>query len=392
MDGQAITRRAVVQGGAALAGLAALGAPAGALAALAAPATGGYEVLPWLDQPAPVPAPVQGIVGQQLVWEELGSQLTPSEKFFTVAHNGPRVVPAAGWQLDITGLVDRPVSLDLAAIRALPRREITFTLECSGNTGLPFLTGAIGNATWAGTPLAPLLRAAGPRAPEVVFWGADSGPSPVGDPPAPVVEQFARSLSLADALDDTLLLCYEMNGAPLHPAHGFPVRLLAPGWYGIANVKWLRRIELLGTRYEGRFMGRDYVTQRKTTQDGLASVRFTSVGRALLKSAPARVVRGPAGYQVEGVAWGAPIGRVEARIDGGPWLPTFLVAGAAATGFEWQRWGCDWDRPTPGEHTVTSRAFDTNGNVQPPPDHPAIADKLTYWESNGQITRKVRIA
>lgn len=391
MEGHGITRRAVLQGGAALAGLAMFGAP---IEAWVAPVAAGYEVIPWLDQPMPVPPPAQGIVGQQLVWEELGSQLTPSEKFFTVAHYGMQIINEAGWRLDISGLVDRPLSLSLADIRALPRRDFTFTLECSGNHGLPFLTGAIGNAVWAGTPLAPLLREAGPlpRSIEVVFWGADGGPDQVGVPPAPVVEQFARSMSLTDVLAQDLLLCYEMNGAPLHPAHGFPVRLLAPGWYGIANVKWLRRIELLDTRYQGRFMAREYVTQRKVMQDGQESVRFTSVGRALLKSAPARVVRGPAGYQVEGAAWGTQIAQVEARVDGGPWLPTFLVAEGSETGFEWRRWGLDWVQPTAGEHTITSRAFDTNGNMQPAPDDPLIANKLTYWESNGQLTRRVRIA
>lgn len=392
MDEREITRRAILQGGAALAGLAALGVP---LSALAAPVTAAeYEVIPWIDQrPAPPPPPPDA-VGQQLVWEELGSQITPSEKFFTVQHHGRPVIAATDWRLDIGGLVGQPLAFTLAQLRALPRREVTFTLECSGNHGFPFVTGLVGNATWAGTPLAPLLRQAGPlpRGVDVVFWGADSGPANVGDPPAPVVERFGRSLSLADALGEEVLLCYEMNGAPLHPAHGFPVRLLVPGWYGVANVKWLRRIEVLGTRYEGRFMGRDYVTQRKAVEDGVAVVRFTSVGRALLKSAPARVVRGPAGYQVEGVAWHAPIGRVEVRIDNGPWLPTFLVAEGLDTGYEWRRWGFDWARPTPGEHTITSRAFDRAGNLQPAPEDPVIANKLTYWESNGQITRRVRIA
>ncbi len=386
MDGNEVTRRAVLRGGAALAGLAALGAPAGALEALAAPAAG-YEVLPWLDQPGPNEEP-EG-VGQQLVWEELGSQVTPSEKFFTVNHYGIQTIGAPGWRLEIAGLVDRPLALTLDQLRALPRREVTFTLECSGNSGLPWFTGGIGNAVWAGTPLAPLLRAAGARGPEVVFWGADTGTVKVEG--TDVTEQFARGLSLADALGEDALLCYEMNGDPLHPAHGFPVRLLVPGWYGIANVKWLRRIEVLDTRYAGRFMARDYVTQRTVAQDGKTLTRYTLVGHARLKSAPARVVRGPAGYQVEGVAWGAPIARVEARVDDGPWRPTFLVAGATETGFEWRRWGFDWDRPTPGEHTVTSRAFDTSGGMQPTPDDPLIADKLTYWESNGQITRRVQI-
>jgi hypothetical protein len=137
-------------------------------------------------------------------------------------------------------------------------------------------------------------------------------------------------------------------------------------------------------------MGRDYVTQRTVQQDGKTSTRFTSVGRARLKSAPARVVRG-AQYRVEGVAWGAPIGWVEVRIDDGPWRPASIVDQDAAGGFAWRRWRLDWGHPTAGEHTVSSRAFDANGRVQPAPDDPLIANKLTYWESNGQITRRVQI-
>ena len=390
MDEREVTRRAVLQGGAALAGLAALsGLPLGALGA---PVAAEYELIPWLDQRPTPPPPPPDIAGQQLVWEELESQLTPNEKFFYVQHYGRPVIAAPGWRLDIEVLVGLPLSLTLDDIRALPRRELAFTLECSGNHGAPFVTGLVGNAVWAGTPLAPLLRQAGwrPGASNVAFWGADSGPGQVGD--QTVVEHFARGMSLEDALDENILLCYEMNGAPLHPAHGFPVRLLAPGWYGVANVKWLRRIELLHTPYVGRFMSREYVTQRKMVQDGVESVKFTLVGRALLKSAPARVVRGPIGYQVEGVAWGAPIARVEGRVDDGPWLPTFLVAEGSESGYEWRRWGFDLGQWAAGEHTVTSRAFDRDGNVQPAPTDPIIADKLTFWESNGQITRRVRIA
>jgi DMSO/TMAO reductase YedYZ molybdopterin-dependent catalytic subunit len=382
-----ISRRAVLKGSAALAALVALGFP---LEALDVEAAAGEEVVPWLDQPPPFPgSPEQ--VATQLVWEELAGQLTWNEKFFTVQHYGQwLVIREPDWQLQLDGLIQKPMTLTLAELRARPRQEVTFTLECSGNHGFPFFTGGIGTAHWAGTPLAPLLREAGPlpEGIEVVFWGADAGPVTIGE--QTVTEQFARSMSLAEALDPNILLCYEMNGAPLHPAHGFPVRLIAPGWYGVANVKWLTRIEVLNTRYEGRFMGRDYVTQRTVQQDGQTSTRFTSVGRARLKSAPARVVRGTQ-YRVEGVAWGAPIGRVEVRIDDGPWQLASIGDEDLGGGFAWRRWVLDWGQPTSGEHSVTSRAFDTHGRVQPAPDDPLIANKLTYWESNGQITRRVRI-
>ena len=344
MNQREVSRRTLLQGSAALAGLVAFGLPLEALEAATAP---GEVVLPWLDQPPPFPGSPDE-VATQLLWEELDARLTWNEKFFVIQHYGPWLtLDEPAWRLAVGGLVQQPLALSLAELRARPRQEVTFTLECSGNHGFPFFTGGIGTAHWAGTPLAPLLREAGPlpSGTEVVFWGADAGPGQVGE--QTVTEQFARSMSLADALDPNVLLCYEMNGAPLHPAHGYPIRLLAPGWFGVANVKWLVRIEVLPMRYEGRFMGRDYVTQRRVEQDGHASVRFTSVGRALLKSAPARVVRGER-YRIEGVGWGAPIERVEVQIDGGPWQAATLVDEDAGGGYAWRRWRLDWGQPAAG--------------------------------------------
>jgi len=357
--------------------------------ALAFPSQPGEEVLPWLDQPPPTAAP--DVVGTQLVWEQLDAWKTPNDKFFTVQHYNKPAIAAQGWSLKVNGLVQKPLSLSLADLRARPRQEVNFTLECAGNHGFPWFTGGVGNATWAGTPLAPVLQEAGllDQAKDVVFWGADSGEDAVRD--AKVAEQFARSMSPADALDPQLLLCYEMNGAPLPSLHGAPVRLIAPGWYGVANVKWLERIEAVPTRYEGRFMGRDYVTMRKAQHGADTVVRFTSVGHTLLKSAPAKVARKDGQHRIVGAAWGAPVARVEVSVDGGAWQAATLEEGVGDT-FAWTLWSLDWGTPTPGEHTVTSRAVDTRGRVQPAMDDPVIAEKLTYWESNGQITRRVRIA
>ena len=386
MDGNEVTRRSVLQGGAALAGLAVLGFPGPAQAFARQP---GEEVVPWLDQPPPIPAPAQGIVWELLQWEAL-SWLTPNDRFFTVAHFGVPAVPQQGWRLEIGGLVGRPMALSMADLRARPRQEVAFTLECSGNHGLPFLTGAIGNAVWAGTPLAPLLQEAGvlESGTEVVFWGSDAGEGQVGE--AKVTEQFARSMSLAEAMDPNILLCYEMNGQPLHPDHGFPLRLIAPGWYGVANVKWLERIELLPTRYVGRFMSREYVTMREEQRDGRTVARFTLVGHDLIKSAPGKVIRADGEYRIVGAAWGSRIARVEVSIDGGPWLPATLEEGAGGT-FAWTLWSLPWGRPAAGEHTITSRAIDVAGWVQPAPDDPSIATKRTFWESNQQITRRVLV-
>ena len=244
----------------------------------------------------------------------------------------------------VAGLVAHPLSLSLADIQDRPRREVDFTLECSGNhgTGLPFATGFIGNARWAGTPLARVLHEARllKEAVEIVFYGIDRGTQAIRDntgivsggltgtvePDAgggldlTITEQFARSMSLDDALDPRNLLCYEMNGEPLPEKNGFPVRLIAPGWYGVANVKWLTRIEVRDQRHAGNYMARDYVTIREEQRNGQPLWTFSTVRHDRLKSAPAKVVRRGSHYVVLGAAWGAPIAAVEVRIDNGPWM------------------------------------------------------------------------
>lgn len=407
MERREVSRRTVLQGGAALAALALLRSRTPALAlesgfntysaqdtwtalsplsTFAFPARPGEEVIPWLDQPAPNPVP--DIAGNLLHWEDLDSWITPNDEFFTIKHyNLPDIDPQA-WRLAMNGLVARPLTISLDDLKARPSQTVDFTLECSGNTGLPFLIGAIGNAVWTGTPLAPLLQEAGilPEGIEVVFWGADAGLGEVNG--MTLTEEFARSMSLEDARESGAMLCYAMNGEPLPQEHGGPVRLIVPGRYGVSNVKWLTRIELLDTRYQGRFMAREYVTIREEEVDGATYARFTSVTHYRLKSAPARVTRLGNDYRIIGAAWGALIARVEVQIDDGPWLPATLEEGQGVE-FAWTIWSLDWEQPSTGEHAVTSRAFDAEGNTQPAMDDPSIANKLTFWESNGQITRRV---
>ncbi len=382
-----ISRRTLVtKGSAALAGLSVLRV-AGPTYAFQTPVTG--EVIPWLDQPEPNPAP-EAIV-RQLTWEELDSWITPNDEFFVIKHFNEPELDEADWRLEINGLVDQPLTQTLDELKARERQEVTFTLECSGNTGLPFFWGGVGNATWAGTPLAPLLEEAGVREDgrEVIFWGADAGEMTWGE--MTITEQFARSMALEDAMNPDNLLVYEMNGEPLPNLNGFPVRLILPGWYGIANVKWLTHIEVVDRAYQGNFMAREYVTMREEERDGETVWTFTSVGLNRLKSAPAKVTKHGDEYQIMGAAWGDPIAGVEVRIDEEPWQAATLTEGAGEE-FAWTFWTLDWETPSPGEHTITSRATDTDGNVQPAPDDPLLAGKTTYWESNGQITRRVSIA
>jgi len=377
------------------------------------------EVVPWLDQPDQIPPAFENVVGNLLVWEELDSFFTPADDFFTVKHYEVPPLTPDSYRLNIDGLVDRPQSLSLADLMSRSRRSVDFTLECSGNSFPPFFKGGVGNARWTGTSLASLLRHAHVQdsATEVVFWGADSGVVTIrdnsgivsvgetgsGEPDAgggidlTITEQFARSMKIEDAMNSNNLLCFEMNGEPLPPEHGFPVRLIAPGWYGVANVKWLTHIEVTDQRFAGRFMARDYVTIRETTRsDGEILWTFLTVGPDRLKSAPAKVVRNAGMYTIVGVAWGAPISGVEVKIDDGPWTAAQLTGPRArrsrSHGFAWRFWKLDWSAPELGEHSITSRAIDVAGNIQPAPDDPVFTNKHTYWEANAQITRRVNIA
>ena len=404
MGDQDMTRRTLLKGGgAALAGMTVLRV-AGPASAFPGSGDEDEEVVPWLDQPTtdPTPGPPP-----QLVWEELDSWYTPNDEFFVVSHYDEPALSAVDWRLAISGLVARPQSLSLDDLKARARREVDFTMECSGNTGLPFFIGGIGNARWAGTRLAPVLQHARVEGTEVVFWGADSGvvtirdnggvtkpppEDPAADDGLTITEHFARSMSMDEAMNPDNLLCYEMNGEDLPTAHGFPVRLIAPGWYGVANVKWLTRIEVTDQRYAGRFMARDYVTIRKDPDTEMWT--FKTVSHDRLKSAPAKVTRRGDHYRVLGAAWGAPIQRVEVSISGGPWTEARLLQQPGSRRSARVRLdvlGAELGHSRPWRLRIRSRAIDVDSNVQPTPDDPFLANKVTYWESNGQIERTVRI-
>jgi DMSO/TMAO reductase YedYZ molybdopterin-dependent catalytic subunit len=356
------------------------------------PLAGDETLVPWLDVPPENPVP--NVIASQLEWEKLDSFITPNDKFFSITHFDRPMIDPAAYGLRVGGLVNRSLTLSLADIRARPKQEVTFTIECSGNHGFPFFDGGIGNATWGGTPLAAVLDEAGVAEDgiEVVFWGADAADIALKDDfrDATMHQNFARSMSLAEAMSPDNLLCYEMNGADLPVPNGAPLRLIAPGWYGVANVKWLTRIEVRDRRFTSLMMGRNYVTIREEEQDGQTVWAETSVGRWRLKSAPAKVVRAASGYRVMGAAWGGDVASVEVRIDDGAWKPAAIDTSESAK-FAWKLWSFDWPDAAPGEHRVTSRAIDAEGQVQPAMDDPLIARKHSIWESNGQITRRVAI-
>jgi DMSO/TMAO reductase YedYZ molybdopterin-dependent catalytic subunit len=216
----------------------------------------------------------------------------------------------------------------------------------------------------------------------VIFWGADQGEEALRNAKYPM--RFGRSMSLGEALEETdAIVAYEMNGEPLPAAHGFPARLIVPGWYGVTNVKWLSAIELSDTRFANRFMGRDYVTIMGRQVGDTVEYTETLVARQRVKSVVARVTRANGRINVFGAAWtdGTPLRSVEVKVDEGAWQAARLDT--QKNPYAWTFFNFDAGALAPGAHTVVSRATDTRGRTQPA----ALDMKKTYWEDNAQFPR-----
>ena len=345
----------------------------------------GEEVIPFTDLPAPQPG---GRVPPSLT-----NFMTANDAFFAVQHYPvpPEIDPSA-YKLRITGLVDRAMELTLADLKKRPRVEHVVGFECSGNNN-PRGNPLIGNATWAGMNLARLLKEAGPRAGarEVVFFGADTGTEEIthGGTPEKVEQHFGRALSIDDAMLPDIMLADEMNGSPMPHPHGAPIRLVVPGWYGVANVKWLNHIHVQDTRFMGRFMARDYVTLRGQQVGDTTVWNETSVGRTRLKSAIGRVTRTGATLKATGFALtdGTALKTVEVSVNGGPWKAAVLDKRNSK--YSWQLFTYEWSGAQAGEQTIVSRATDVKGDIQPTEDD--LKGKKTRWENNGQFVRKFKV-
>jgi DMSO/TMAO reductase YedYZ molybdopterin-dependent catalytic subunit len=383
---QSISRRQAIKGGAALLGLAAFEFPRWMLPALGQ----GEEVVPWTDIPENFnPHPPTGAPSLDTRALQSSSFITPTEEFFAVQHYAQAQVDPAAYKLRVTGLVNKPMELTLDQLKSRPRLENIIGFECSGNTPVRLNT-LLGNARWAGTSLNALIKDAGLQrtAREVVFFGADQGTEDIihGGPSAKYDQTFARSLAVEDAEQPDIFIAWEMNGAPLSVAHGAPVRLIVPGWYGIANVKWLDHIHAQDSRFMGRFMARDYVTIMGTKEGDETIWNETSVGRMRVKSMVARLTRDGNSLTAGGFALtdGTPLRSVEVRLDEGPWQRA--VMDRANTRYSWQLFTCRFSALASGAHTIVSRATDTNGTVQP--EAADLALKKSRWENNGQFVRK----
>jgi DMSO/TMAO reductase YedYZ molybdopterin-dependent catalytic subunit len=304
--------------------------------------------------------------------EALRYPITPAGLHYLLIHYDIPPVDPAAFRLELDGAVEKPLSLSLDELKARERVTLPITFECAGNgrallsprpLSQPWLTEAVGTAEWGGTPLAPLLEEAGvaPGALEALFTGLDRGVE--GGAP----QSYERAIALSDTGD--ALLAYEMNGEPLPPQHGFPLRVVVPGWYGMTNVKWLTRIALLEQPYQGY---QNTVAYRMYGPDGEPGNPVTRMlPRSLMvppgvpdfMSRERHLEPGP--VALTGRAWSGygPVEQVDVSTDGGA---SFAAAeleeplGDAA----WRGWRFDWDA-SEGEHVLCSRATDAAGNSQP---------------------------
>jgi DMSO/TMAO reductase YedYZ molybdopterin-dependent catalytic subunit len=302
----------------------------------------------------------------------IGGVVMPNARFYVRNHfDTPRLDPVS-WRLEVTGLVDRPLRLSLRDLHSMRSEALVATLECAGNgrsgfdppaDGEQWQLGAVSTAEWTGVPLAEILDRAGltPQAAEIVFRGADRGD--VGDAADPI--RFERSLPVTDAGQSSSLLAYAMNGEPLPLEHGYPLRLIVPGWYAVASVKWLTEIEAIGSPFTGYFQAQRYVYESE--RNGTVArepVRLQQVRSVITQpSAGQQVTAGD--LVVRGVAWSgaAPIDKVEVSIGSGPWQHARLIGQRHR--HSWQWWELLTRIDSPGETTLRARATDLAGRTQP---------------------------
>jgi DMSO/TMAO reductase YedYZ molybdopterin-dependent catalytic subunit len=381
------TRREILKQGLTLAGLTAFTLPEWVLPALAQ----GETIVPFTDIPANTNFNA-AVDRRTLDIRKIDGPFTPKDQFFTTQHYGHPEVDAATFRLKISGLIERPKALSIDDLKKMGNTELIAGFECSGNRRP--LQGLSGNGRWTGVPLKTVLDSAGVKssAREIVFYGADHGPEDVEfrTQKYSVEYQFGRSLSREKAMSADPFLAYALNGEPLTKHQGAPLRLIVPGWYGVANVKWLSQIHAQEEQYLGKYQARWYRTIRGEMIDGEMRWNETAVTHMQLKSFLARVTRDGSKYNVLGVVLndGTPLKSVEVRVDDGPWQPATLDKSTTAK-YGWKLFNYTWNGATPGEHTLVSRVTDVNGVVQP--TEKDLENKKSFLEDNSQQPRKVMI-
>jgi DMSO/TMAO reductase YedYZ molybdopterin-dependent catalytic subunit len=310
----------------------------------------------------------------------LDDHVTPTERYFVRNHLPVPTIRSDDWELSLEGLFRHPLTLRYSDLVRLPKRTLVVTTECAGNSrsrdypeaaGVRWRDGAVGTAEWTGFALRDVLDRAGLRddAREIVLEGADQGIEEGVEGPI----RYAMSLPVEKALDPDTLLAVSMNGAPLTASHGFPVRAVVPGWYGMASVKWITSIRAISTAFDGHYRARTYVVIREgdPPERPHRLVTVLRVKSLIVHPAPGSTVV-PGRHRVSGVAWSgaAPIARVEVRAtplgangSTGGWQESELVGPREK--YAWVRWQTPVELTTPGYYVLRARATDAVGNVQP---------------------------
>jgi sulfane dehydrogenase subunit SoxC len=307
--------------------------------------------------------------------EALRWDVTPIGLHYLLTHYDIPEVDVETWRLELDGLLERPRSLSLDDVRARPAVELAVTMECAGNgrahvephvVSQPWLLEAVGTARWRGATVAGLLDEAGVAdgAVEVLFTGLDRGVEGGEE------QAYARSLPLADVRSGEAILAYEVNGVSLPPQHGFPLRLVVPGWYGMTSVKWLSRISVLGEPFDGYQMRHSYRVRHEEDEPGRPITRIAPRSLMVPPGIPEflsrsrMVAAGPC--ELLGRAWSgeSEVAGVEVSTDSGrSWDEAELEPGSLGL-WAWRGWRFTWDA-APGEHELCCRARDAAGNIQP---------------------------
>lgn len=326
-------------------------------------------------------------------FSELEDVITPSEKFYVRDHFSRPEIDIESWRLSIEGRIKKRLALGYEEIRALPTTSITATLECAGNSrtflvppakGVKWELGGIGTAVWEGVRLSHVLDQAGlaEESSEVIFRGSDMGePEPDGKPMPAGAIHFERSVPLSKAMSD-VLLAYKMNGQELSAKHGYPLRVIVPGWYAVASVKWLSNIIVSDEPFTGFYQSVDYAYwMERHGQPVRTPITKLQVKAAIARPRQDEVVRRNAAYEVFGAAWSgeSEIERVDLSTDGGvTWNPATLLNESQIN--TWRLWSFRWQTPdAPGTTTLLARATDTNGNTQPMQHDRNHADYMIHF-------------
>ncbi len=302
----------------------------------------------------------------------IGGVVMPNAHFYVRNHFQIPALDGSSWRLGVGGLVERPLALSWRDLQQMPAQTLVVTLECAGNgrahlvpraSGEQWDFGAVSTAEWTGVPLVEVLDRAGIKAgaSEVLFRGADQGEIPGRAGP----EFFERSLCIDDARRSDALLAYAMNGEPLPVQHGYPLRLIVPGWYAVTSVKWLTEIELIDRAFTGHFQTDSYIYQWERDGDVVTEpVTLQRVRSLITEPAAGGEVRAGK-LAVRGVAWSgaAPIDRVEVSIGRGPWRDARLVGDRNR--HSWQWWELIATVEGSGATTIRARATDLASRTQP---------------------------